>query len=134
MLILKKLIKNRSAKAQLYKQKYYIYNQADYFKRIIIISNNFNDIKIHINYNNKDRTCYYITYNKTIFVKNSFYPNFKYIDYINKNITYYFNNNYKLIKIGYITKKILLNYKMNYYYYIYYYNHTSLYYFNKYFV
>jgi len=132
---LKESLNKSDAKLILYNQKYFYISYGfwfNYIKIIIINNNNYNDIKIYIKYPNNDRVFYDMMYN--ISVEHDFSINKKRIDYNNTIIDYYLNNNYKFIKKGHINKKILLKYKMNYYYYIYYYNHTSLYYFNKYFV
>jgi len=122
------------------KKYYYItYNNGCCYKIIIINNNNYNDIKIYIQYKNYDKICYYIIKNISIvYIYQNNNINIDY-NYTNKSIEYYlnYNNNYKLIEIGTKTKKIFLDYKINYYYIYYssdYYNYYSLYYYYNYFL
>jgi len=127
---LNELIKDTKCKI-IYNYKYYFisYNDHRYNDIIIIINNNLNDSIIYFKYKNKDKYSIINKHNLIIFVVYLFSDNKKEINYNNKTITYYYNNNYKLIKIGTKVKKIFLNY-----YYIYYGNYSSLYYYNNYFL
>ena len=116
----------------IYSQKYYfisiLYINHYYNNKIILINNNnFNDIKIFIEYTNKDWDYFNIIKNIDIIFYS--YNNKKIIKYKYKTIEYNYKYNYKLIQIGTKVKKIFLNY-----YYIYYNNYTSLYYYNNYFL
>ena len=121
----KKYKKSKKCKI-IYNQKYYFisYNDHNYNDKIILINNNnFNDIKIFIDYKNKDWDYFNII--KNIDITFYSYTNTKIIKYNYKTIEYNYEYNYKLIKIGIKVKKIFLNY-----YYIYNnFNNYSLYYY-----
>jgi hypothetical protein len=91
----------------IYNQKYYFisYNDHNYYDKIILINNNnFNDIKIFIEYKNKDWDYFNIIKNIDIYFY--CYTNTKIIEYKYKTIAYYYKYNYKLIEIGTKVKKI----------------------------
>ena len=127
---LNELIKDTNNKI-IYNHKYYFISYINNWVSdliYIINNNNYNDINIYIKYNNKDKYNIINKHNLQISVLYLFRYNKKTISYNNKNISYFYNNNYKIIKMDNKVKKIFLNY------YIYYNNYSSLYYYNNYFL